>query len=258
MKNENISISQMMIWRAWNKSLPTLKKLAIERLFLNPTWIIYNSIEENILHALVFYPSIKEYCIKHVPIISNMLKTMGLRGFILAMNERVSSTTLKDLFMISWSFWHRCNKWVQEQILYHTSLSLKHALSVSKKFKELRVIPESQLRSQLNWCPPPKYYKLNVDGVLFDNHKVGIDMIFWDIEGVPQLLACVVENGWYQLDPIELMPILKGFQICMGMDIRKLILESDHLVMIKECLSHDSFIKESSTRLIEIKKLQAS
>lgn len=76
--------------------------------------------------------------------------------------------------------------------------------------------------------------------------------------GTTYFSTCIVEEGLCEPDEIELMAILRRLQLYLGMGMRKLILESDHLSIITACLSRDvSFLKIGSM-VTKVQQIQIS
>lgn len=63
----------------------------------------------------------------------------------------------------------------------------------------------------------------------FDRNKAGIGMILRDAHGETQLAASLHEDNIYDHENVELADRFRGLQMCVGMGINKLILESDCL-----------------------------
>lgn len=163
---------------ACDEGLSTLKNLYQKSVVPNTTCGLCRVAAEDIIHALVLCPSIRNLWANRVPIVAQIKETICFRKFVLDLKVLISSQSLEIFFMISWNFWFRWNKWLHEQIMIHPSLAIEHALSISKQFKELQTIPNSLLRSHATWSPPSNYFKLIVDGSIFFNHnRVGIGWI---------------------------------------------------------------------------------
>lgn len=81
-------------------------------------------------------------------------------------------------------------------------------------------------------------------------------MILWDAQGETRFIASIPEEGISSPEEVEFVAILRGLQFCAGMEINKLILESDCSLMLKECLSAIIPLYEVGSLVIEIKKMQ--
>lgn len=70
--------------------------------------------------------------------------------------------------------------------------------------------------------------KLNIDGALFvDRNKMEIGLIMLDAQGETRLEASLSKERISSPKEVELAAILRGLQVCIGMGVNKLILESD-------------------------------
>lgn len=116
-----------------------------------------------------------------------------------------------------------------------------------------------QLRQCGHWNRPPEgFIKLNINGtVFFDQNKVGVGLILRNEKGKTLLAASLPEEGIKSPKEVELIATLRGLQLCVGMGVQKLILESDCLFMLKECLSVNTPISEISSVVTDIKDLQS-
>lgn len=118
---------------------------------------------------------------------------------------------------------------------------------------------KAQIRMLAKWIPLLDYLRLNVDGTLFFNQtKVGIGLILRNAVGKTQLSVCMAEAGICEPNQIELLAILRGLQIYLGLGIRKSILESDCLQMINECLSRVTSYSKTGSMVVELRKIQTS
>lgn len=70
------------------------------------------------------------------------------------------------------------------------------------------------------------------------------------------MAASLPGEGIWDPEVVELATILRGLQISAGMRINKLILESDCLFMIQECMSNTTSYTKLGSLVIEIKTLQ--
>lgn len=99
--------------------------------------------------------------------------------------------------------------------------------------------------------------KSNVDGVVFfDQNKVGIGFILRNAQGETIMAACLPEEGIKTPKEVELAAILRGLQICIELEIKKIILKSDCLFILQECLSVNSHISKIDSVVTDIKELQ--
>lgn len=96
------------------------------------------------------------------------------------------------------------------------------------KFFKLQRHPTHTKRSCIVWTRPPKIVlKLNVNGTLFfDQQKTIIDMILRDHKETLCFLASIDVPSLHELEVIELLAILRGFQLCLMKGIKHLIVES--------------------------------
>lgn len=101
--------------------------------------------------------------------------------------------------------------------------------------------------------------KLNVDGaLLFNQNKMEIGLILRDANGETQMEASIPKEGICELAEVELVAIMRGLQLCACLGINKLILESDCLFMLQECMSNTISYTELGSLVIEIKNIQAN
>lgn len=122
---------------------------------------------------------------------------MNFLEMTLYVNEKTNLESLEMLFMLGWSFWHRRNKWIHESKLWEPQVSIAHALSLRKGFKDTLSISNNQLRKYGHWNRPVEgYMKLNVDGVvIFDQNKVCIGLILRNTYGKTRLAASLPKEG---------------------------------------------------------------
>lgn len=80
------------------------------------------------------------------------------------------------------------------------------------------------------------FLKLNVDGAVFNHPNMsGMGAILRDGQGNTVLAASMVEHNMLETEEAELLGIFRGLQLCTGRGIKRIIVESDNLTMVKEC-----------------------
>lgn len=156
----------------------------------------------------------------------------------LRVKEQEGLEALEMFSIMAWSFGYKRNKWIHEKVCLDQGASIEHALSLHKCYKAVKPIPRSKLRKKGRWkAPPVEYLKLNLDVQIFvDNNKTRIKLILRDDHEACHLATSVAKEGVSEPeDHIELFAILSGMQICLGMSIRKIKVESDCCLRVKEC-----------------------
>lgn len=99
--------------------------------------------------------------------------------------------------------------------------------------------------------------KLNVEKIVFfDNNKAGIGVILRNAEGNTLFAASLAERGEREPKDIELLAIFRGLQICLRMGIRRIMVESDCLLMIQEYQAKGTLTSILGHLILEIKRLQ--
>lgn len=63
----------------------------------------------------------------------------------------------------------------------------------------------------------------------------GMGAILRDGQGNTVLAASMVEHNLLETEEAELLGIFRGLQLCTGRGIKRIIVESDNLTMVKEC-----------------------
>lgn len=89
---------------------------------------------------------------------------------------------------------------------------IENALSLLRRFTELKQLPKAKTKNFYNWRPSPlDFLKLNVDGVVFgDLHKASMGIVLRDADGDIVMATNIVENEVNDPEPIELLAILRG------------------------------------------------
>lgn len=103
--------------------------------------------------------------------------------------------------------------------------------------------------------PQADYVKLNVDEVIFDLEKIGIDVIVWDNRGKALFAASLAEMNVAQLESIEALYILRGLQLCTHQGFTKLIIKSDYMPIVEELVKQEFFNSIFGNIILDIKEL---
>ncbi|KAF5454868.1 hypothetical protein F2P56_024501 [Juglans regia] len=130
----------------------------------------------------------------------------------------------------------RRNQWFHEGKCLSPTQSLEHAWSLLSAHQNVTRVERSAEKHTVSWCKPPlRVLKLNVDGAIFpDQHRVGVGIILRDNASTVLMAVSMRESEVNDLAKIELVAMLKGLQLCLTMDIKDLILESDSLLTVNQ------------------------
>ncbi|KAG6697711.1 hypothetical protein I3842_09G215400 [Carya illinoinensis] len=186
-----------------------------------------------ITHALVFCPSVHVFFSTHFPgfCFHPTCSVVDLAMDIIASHK---PEDLSVFFSLAWSFWFRRNKFVHEQIVIPPRQSTDHALVMVCRFSQIHT-PLRDLWLHYKWkAPSPGWLKLNVDGVAFsDLGRSGVGVVLRDHTGKVLMAVSQTELEMGGSEPLELMVIFRGIQMCATMGIPKLMVESDSLLCIE-------------------------
>lgn len=129
---------------------------------------------------------------------------------------------------------------------------------LQKGFKDLKPIPCLELRQQGWWKKSfTDYLKLNVNGAMFiDYCKADIGMVLRDEHNKFWFVASMEKHEVSDLEDIKLLEILRGLHISTSMSIKRILVENDCLLMVKECNTSGRSSSRLDHLVIEIKRLQ--
>lgn len=154
-----------MVWRARNDGLPTMLNLFQKHVITDSACYFCKATEEDLAHALVVCPSIWSSWISYFPAMNKLNPSMYFMEMAIQVNELSDLEALELFFLLAWTFWHRRNRWIHEHDCSDPRVSIAHALSMHKYYKESFPTPSSLLRRIGQWKrPPDDFLKLNVDG----------------------------------------------------------------------------------------------
>ncbi|XP_042942655.1 uncharacterized protein LOC122276823 [Carya illinoinensis] len=139
------------------------------------------------------------------------------------------------MFCLAWGFWWRRNHMVHGQKIVEVQQVVDNALAVYNFYKEIQLLPRPMVRAFYEWKPPlTDWLKVNVDGVVFrDIHKAGVGMVLLNDKGEVLWATTKLEDEGINAEAIELLAIFRALQMCVGMGINKLVVESNCLMAVK-------------------------
>ena len=96
---------------------------------------------------------------------------------------------------------------------------------------------ESQLRKQpleASWAaPPPKIYKINVDGATSVGGLCSVGVVICDCRGTVLVARSKVMAGSYKAKTIEALAVEEGVLLARERGRHKIILETDSLIVVQ-------------------------
>ncbi|KAG2726715.1 hypothetical protein I3760_01G126500 [Carya illinoinensis] len=205
----------------------------MKRILADPTCKLCLSAPETISHALVFCPAVHVFFSTYLPglCFHHSFSIVDLAMDIIAARK---FEDLSVFFSLAWSFWFRRNKFVHEQLVIPPRRSADEALVMVRRFSQIHV-PLRDLRLHYKWkAPSPGWLKLNVDGVVLSNlGRSGLGAVLRDHTGKVLMAVSQPALEVGGSEPLELMAIFRGLQMCATMGIPKILVESDSLLCIE-------------------------
>ncbi|XP_042962413.1 uncharacterized protein LOC122296675 [Carya illinoinensis] len=227
-------------WRACKDGLPTKTNLLSKHVPIDGTCSFCNEKEEGACHALVGCKFLGETWLKVLPRLD-----IGASSNVFYMALKFCMAKLWDnlsiFFTVAWGIWYKRNKFFHDQIVVSPHNATEHALSLLKNYKVVYKKNRRQVQDFYQWkVPQEDFLKLNVDGSLcVEARKAGARAILRDRTRRTLLAASILESDVEEVEHIELLVIFRGLQLCAGMRIHHIQVESDCLMVI-EALNQES------------------
>lgn len=97
-----------------------------------------------------------------------MEEDMTVMEVVLKVLEEGGAGNLSLFFSIAWDFRWRRNKMVHDKQSIELKQEIENALSLSRRFIELKQVPKAKTKEFFYWKPPPPdFLNLNMDGAVF-------------------------------------------------------------------------------------------
>ncbi|CAI9785388.1 unnamed protein product [Fraxinus pennsylvanica] len=231
--------------RACKDRLPTALNLEKKQIVRQSTCSLCNSETEDMNHAVIHCNMLKGVWTTFFPELVR-INCRSIKEKALDLYVRKEVSKLDTFFMLTWSFWFRGNKYVNEHIWLDPRKNADTALGMLESYSKARKTNNSQIRKHFKWKPPDfNFLKLNVDGATFKElDKAGIGAVLRDHSGQVIMAMSKIENSVEESEVIELLAIFRGMQFCANMGIHNLTVESDSKLVI-EALQTDSMLNSS-------------
>ena len=238
-----------LMWRACRNTLPTKTTLLRRTIIDNPLCDHCHATNEDPLHAL--------WACSKLDVVWNDLELWGfinIVGFIdfkELLSWMISGAKNLELFAITtWTVWNQCNKVHLNQI----ATTLHQVALVSRawwqEFRAHKVVVEGHVRQgssgaeEKRWRPPSLgLVKINFDGTVFaKDNKSGAGAVIRNVEG--HVIASCAKKlpAAYNKVEVETMVAAVAFSFASEINIKRAILKSDLLAVIKSLRENVNFL----------------
>ncbi|XP_042988759.1 uncharacterized protein LOC122316293 [Carya illinoinensis] len=138
-------------------------------------------------------------------------------------------------------------------------IAVNSALSLYNSFTDLSSSIAIDVRKACKWQPPQEgFLKLNVDGVVFlELKKASIGLVLRDSKGAVVMAVTFLEREVDEPATIELLAVLRGLQLCFPLEIPKLAIESDCLLLVWALQTEYETFSSNGNLLKETKALMS-
>ncbi|XP_042973002.1 uncharacterized protein LOC122304804 [Carya illinoinensis] len=149
---------------------------------------------------------------------------------------------------------YRINKWNIEHSLLSPMQTAHQAIGLQKTLTPPTSEPSYLMQKLGCWCAPPTgFCKINVDAALFfDLRKVGVGAVVSDERGNMLMAVNKVEHELNEPESVETLAMLRGLQFILHLEISKVVLESDCLLMVEALSTNTTLLSTQGNILQEI------
>ncbi|XP_042939615.1 uncharacterized protein LOC122274667 [Carya illinoinensis] len=190
---------RIFAWKLCKNCLPTGLNLIKRHVDIDPKCCLCAEQDEDLGHAIVFYPQLIEFWKSQLP---------KLR-----------------------------NRKIHDVVVLPIKQVVDHALSIQSNYASCSQ-QKNLNHTKLNgfWSPPPEgFLKLNIDGALFFyQKKARVGPVLRDGRGEVIFAASKIECFIEGPKTIELVAVLRGLQLCIQSGISKLMVESDCKLLVEK------------------------
>ncbi|KAF5452055.1 hypothetical protein F2P56_027093 [Juglans regia] len=173
---------KVFAWRVCKNGLLTLQNLRNRKVLEETKCQWCNEEEEDISHALVYCPFIKDYWYNHFSFLKETDVRMDFVQIALTVLSRGNIREIEKLFLMAWDMWYRRNQKLYEDNVLSPEQVVDHALSLHQEHKTNAEEQKKGMKACCCWLPPPTgVLKLNIDEALFhDQYRLGVGMVLRD------------------------------------------------------------------------------
>ncbi|XP_042939486.1 uncharacterized protein LOC122274515 [Carya illinoinensis] len=248
---------KVFAWRVIQECLPSKQNLLKRKITENANCPFCNFPIEDCTHALIKCLDTRKVWQRLMPNIYELNAASTILDVALQMLHRGDEGLLSRFFLIAWSLWHRRNKWAIEKVMLDPFQVANNAINTFKPCLQARVEPSYTMHKTGCWqVPPHGFYKLNVDAALFfDLKKAGVGGVLRDERGEMVLAMSKAEHELHDPESVELVAILRGLQFILQLGIRKIVLESDSLLMVEALKANQDSLSLQGNMLKEVKNM---
>lgn len=231
-------------WRMCMDGLPTmvnLQKRGVNGCELCPSC---GEEPELVLHSLVRWEVARRVWDCWVNCLVDFLSAaMDITDVALKICECGITQDVETFFGVAWAIWYNRN-----QVVFESSCQLpiqiwNFAIRYLQDFKSASAIcSHHQSLARKKWTkPPPRTFKINVDGATSENGKSSsVGVAIRDLTGMITAAWCKYLRGLYSVTETEALAIKCGVLLARDMELSHIIIESDALVAIQGILAAEA------------------
>ena len=216
--------------------LPTRLNLVKRGLNVEAKCTLHEKAIESASHALIYYDKLCEVWWNWQDCPINLLaKNICLVDLALKILDASTPLDLEILFAIAWSIWFNRN-----QVVHDSNGNLSYqiwnlVLRTQEDYKNAILYNHvKQQAPDVGWvAPPPKIYKINVDGATVGaGGRSSMGVVIRDSGGMVIVAACKVLNGDYDAVVAKAFVVDEGIQLAKEMELHQIIVESDSIGVV--------------------------